>query len=791
MKFRFPKIKNRKRFNLIFAVITALPFIIVALSLLFVSWFAYIPSFEELENPKSNIATEIISDDGMLLGTFHIENRSFTAYEELSPNLIYALIATEDVRFFEHSGIDFRSLARVVVKTIIRGQSRSGGGSTIAQQLAKNLFPRDTSIERSNLSSAPKLAVAKLKEWITAVKLERNYTKEEIIAMYFNTVPYGSNAFGIRAAAATFFGKLPSQLNMEEAALLVGVINAPSRYSPVRNPERSKQRRNHVISQLCKYEFIDQASCDSLVALPVTLKFMQQDQNAGIAPYFREMLRRKLNASEPTKEKYGSRMHDYALDHKEWEEDPLLGWIRKNPKPDGSYYDIDRDGLKIYTTVNSRMQRYAEQAVAQHLQYNLQPVFTAEMKTRKQPPFSNDLTPEQVDNILAQAKRWSDRYRRMKAAEASDQEIDEAFTTKTKMTIFSWEKGQIDTVMTPMDSIRYYKTFLRAAFMAMDIYTGEVRAYVGGPNYRYFKYDNASQGKRQVGSTIKPFLYTLAMQEGFSPCDKVLNVSQTFMVGDTSWTPATTDRAEWIGKMVTLKWGLTKSSNNISAYLMKQLGPQAMVDMCYKLGIKSHLDPVPSLCLGPADLTLSEMVGAYQTYGNKGIHTEPLYVTRIEDKNGNVIATFSPRRTESISDRTAYLMVNLMQGVINEGTAYRLRSRYIPEGVLAGKTGTSNNQSDGWFMGFVPKLVAGVWVGAEDRSVHFESLAMGGGANTALPIWGIFMQKVLADTTLNISPADVFEAPPGVTVSLNLNCDGSDEEIENSSSATRREDEFF
>ncbi len=785
MKFKLPETKDRRRFNKWFFIIISLPVTILALTLLLIGLFGSIPSFEELENPKSNMATQIIAEDGVLLGTFHIENRSYVSYDELSPNLVYALVATEDARFYRHSGIDFRSLGRVIIKTILGGQSESGGGSTITQQLAKNLFPRDSSINRSILS-IPKITVAKLKEWITAIKLERNYTKEEILAMYLNTVAYGSNAYGIRSAAATFFAKQPSQLNMEEAALLIGIINAPSRYSPVRNPERATKRRNHVISQMDKYGFIAQDYADSLRATPIALTFMQQDQNAGPAPYFREMLRRTMLANEPKKEDYRYRPKDYENDKKEWEENPLVGWIRKNPKPDGTLYNIDRDGLKIYTTINSKMQLYAEQAVAQHLKNDLQPLLSAEVRYRANPPFSNDLTKAQVNSILEQAKRWSGRYQIMKEAGASQEEIDKAFKTKTKMKVFSWKKGQVDTVMTPLDSIRYYKSLLRAAFMAMDIQTGQVRAYVGGPNFRYFKYDNASQGRRQVGSTIKPFLYTLAMQEGFTPCDRVLNVSQTFIIGDTTWTPASTDKPEWIGKNVTLKWGLTKSSNNISAYLMKQLGPQPMVDMCKKLGIKSYLDPVPSLCLGPADLYLTEMVGAYGTFGNKGIHTEPLYVTHIEDKDGNLLATFTPRREESISERTAYLMVNLLQGVVNEGTAYRLRSRYIPEGELAGKTGTTNNQSDGWFIGFVPKLAAGVWVGAEDRSVHFQSLALGGGANMALPIWGLFMEKVLADPSLTIKPTDKFEAPPDFNI--NLNCTGNDSELDEDDD---RKDDFF
>ena len=785
MKFKLFEIKNRRRFNLWFFGIISLPFIILALTLTLLTFFGSIPSFEELENPKSKVATQIISEDGVLLGTFHVENRSYVSYDELSTNLVLALLATEDIRFSKHSGIDFRSLGRVLIKTILGGKSESGGGSTITQQLAKNLFPRDSTITRG-ISSAPKMTIAKLKEWITAVKLERNYTKEEIMAMYLNTVAFGSNAFGVRAAAATFFAKLPSQLNIEEAALLVGVINAPTRYSPLRNYDRSMARRNHVLSQMNKYNFITQQQFDSISKLPITLTFMQQDHHAGLAPYFREMLRRTMLAQEPRKESYRSRAHDYEADRKEWNENPLLGWIRKNPKSDGSLYDIDRDGLKIYTTVNSTMQMYAEQAVIQHLR-ELQPDFSVNVRRRKNPPFDNELTIEQVNTIMRQAMRWSDRYSNMKRADASDEEIEKSFRTKTKMTIFSWnDRGQRDTVMTPMDSIRYYKTMLRAAFMAMDVETGQVRAYVGGPNFRYFKYDNASQGRRQVGSTIKPFLYTLAMQEGFTPCDKVLNVQQTFILPDTTWTPATTDRPEWIGKRVTLKWGLTRSSNNISAYLMKQFGPSAMVTMCRRLGIKSFLDPVVSLCLGPADLFLTEMVSAYGTYANKGVHVEPLYVTRIEDRHGNQLATFTPRRREGISKRAAYLMVNLLQGVVSEGTAGRLRRNYVKEGELAGKTGTTNNQSDGWFVGFVPKLVAGVWVGAEDRSVHFDNLAQGGGANMALPIWGIFMQKVLANPTLNISPTDRFEIP--ANFNINLYCTGGDEELDEED---ENDDDFF
>jgi penicillin-binding protein 1A len=749
--------------------------------------FSDIPSFEELEDPKNNLATEIISEDGEILTTFHIENRSFVSYDQLSPSLIDAVIATEDVRFHNHSGIDFRSLARVGVKSIILGRTRSGGGgSTITQQLAKTLFPRDS--VRSNIPGARvfKLGISKFKEWITAVKLERNYTKQEIVSMYMNAVFYGSNAYGIRAAANTFFGKHPSQLTVEEGATLVGMVNKPTRFNPVLNPELSLARRNHVLNQMRKYGFLERAAYDSIVQIPITLSYSQQDHNSGLGPYFRDMLRRVMNAHEPRRSDY--RQHeDFKADSTLWRDDPLYGWLNKNLKPDGTKYNLDKEGLKIYTTINSKMQRYAEEAVAEHLGGELQRVFFNELRWKNNRPFSNNEPKSVTDNIMRQARRWSDRYRMMAAAGVTEKEIEESFSKPVRMTVFAWnKKGSVDTVMSPNDSIRYYKSFLRASFMAMEPQTGFVKAYVGGPNYRFFKYDNARQAKRQVGSTIKPFLYTLAMQEGYTPCYKVVNVPQTFIVGDTTWTPKSTDKDEWIGKSVTLKWGLTRSSNNISAYLMRQFGPFAMVDMCRKLGVNSFLDPVVSLCLGPADLTLFEMVGAYNTYPSRGVHVEPMFVLRIEDKAGNVLSNFTARKREAISEETAYLMVNLMQGVVNEGTAGRLRYKYIPVGALAGKTGTTNDQSDGWFIGYMPRLTAGVWVGAEDRQVHFESLALGGGSNMALPIWGLFMQKVLKDGTLGVSTQDLFTAPPGF--SADLRCTGGDEELEGASSGR---DPFF
>ncbi|HCV14914.1 MAG TPA: penicillin-binding protein [Rikenellaceae bacterium] len=780
-------IAKRKKLIKWFWVALLSPFVILIVTILLVGIFSDIPSFEELEDPKNNLATEIISEDGEILTTFHIENRSFVSYDQLSPSLIDAVIATEDVRFHNHSGIDFRSLARVGVKSIILGRTRSGGGgSTITQQLAKTLFPRDS--VRSNIPGARvfKLGISKFKEWITAVKLERNYTKQEIVSMYMNAVFYGSNAYGIRAAANTFFGKHPSQLTVEEGATLVGMVNKPTRFNPVLNPELSLARRNHVLNQMRKYGFLERAAYDSIVQIPITLSYSQQDHNSGLGPYFRDMLRRVMNAHEPRRSDY--RQHeDFKADSTLWRDDPLYGWLNKNLKPDGTKYNLDKEGLKIYTTINSKMQRYAEEAVAEHLGGELQRVFFNELRWKNNRPFSNNEPKSVTDNIMRQARRWSDRYRMMAAAGVTEKEIEESFSKPVRMTVFAWnKKGSVDTVMSPNDSIRYYKSFLRASFMAMEPQTGFVKAYVGGPNYRFFKYDNARQAKRQVGSTIKPFLYTLAMQEGYTPCYKVVNVPQTFIVGDTTWTPKSTDKDEWIGKSVTLKWGLTRSSNNISAYLMRQFGPFAMVDMCRKLGVNSFLDPVVSLCLGPADLTLFEMVGAYNTYPSRGVHVEPMFVLRIEDKAGNVLSNFTARKREAISEETAYLMVNLMQGVVNEGTAGRLRYKYIPEGALAGKTGTTNDQSDGWFIGYMPRLTAGVWVGAEDRQVHFESLALGGGSNMALPIWGLFMQKVLKDGTLGVSTQDLFTAPPGF--SADLRCTGGDEELEGTTSGR---DPFF
>lgn len=763
---------TRKKCVKWFWIIISIPICFAILMLLLVWMFADIPSFEELENPDSKLATEVIADDGQVLTTFHIENRSFVPYDELSPNIVHAAVATEDVRFYDHSGIDYRGLMRVFVKTFVLRRSSQGGGSTITQQLAKTLYPRaDVSSNIPGLSKV-KMVWIKLKEWVTAVKLEREYTKDEILDMYLNAIFFGSGAYGVRSASQTFFAKEPGDLTVEESAMLVGMVNKPTRYNPALHPEQALERRNVVIRRMASAGYLTQAECDSIQQIPISLSYQVQDHNAGLAPYFRDMLRRVMNAKKPSRSNYTYK-EDYEADSIAWENDPLYGWLNKNTKPDGTKYNLDRDGLKIYTTISWKMQKYAEEAVAEHLGKTLQNSFDRDLRSKTNKPFSNDVDKDTRDRVMKQARRWSDRYRTMKNAGASESEIRKSFSQPVQMRLFSWKKaGYIDTTMTPDDSIKYYKSILRAGFMAMEPTTGHVKAYVGGPNYRYFKYDNVRQGKRQVGSTIKPFLYTLAMQSGMTPCTKVVNVSQTFRVGEDEWTPRTTDKPEWIGKTVTLKWGLTKSSNNISAYLMKQLGPEPMAAMMHAMGIMSHVDAVPSLCVGPADLSLYEMVAAYNTFPSRGIYVTPQFVTRIEDSQGNVITEMSGSKREAISEQTAYLMANLMQGVINQGTGARLRSTYGLKGEIAGKTGTTNDNADGWFIGYTPTLTAGIWVGAEDRQVHFQSLALGSGSNMALPIWGIFMKKVLKDGSLGISETDRFVAPAGMNI--DLSCSGGD-----------------
>ena len=769
----------KRKFLIWFWGILAFPLVlgILIFTLITLEVFGPMPSFEDLENPTSNLASEVYSEDNVLLGKYYIENRSYTSYEELSPNIENALISIEDVRFRSHSGIDFRGLGRVLVKTIVMGDKDAGGGSTLTQQLAKNLFPRDTSSNQWGITRKAKLVIAKLKEWVTAVKLERNYTKDEILSMYLNTVPFGGTVFGIKSAAKTYFNTSPDSLTIEEAALLAGLVNAPTRYSPVRNPERSMERRNLVIEKMARYGFIEDEVADSLQKLPIKLHYQVQDHNEGLATYFRETLRLILTAEEPDRDNYIS-ADSYRADSLEWATNPLYGWCNKNKKADGTPYNIYRDGLRIYSTLNGRMQEYAEEAVVKHLSESVQPAFDREQKGKGNKIYAREVPKEQVEAMLEQAMKQSPRYYSLKQSGLSEEQIKRSFNAKTAMTIFTY-KGERDTVLTPLDSIKHYKRYMRAGFMAMDPHTGYVKAYVGGPNYRYFKYDQVMKGKRQVGSTIKPFLYTLAMQEGYSPCFQVPNVPQTFVVGDSTWTPKNSGETDYDGQMVTLKWGLANSVNNISAWLMKQFNPQNVVDISHKLGIKSFIDPVVSIFLGTSDFTVSEMVGAYSTFANRGIHIDPLYVTRIEDKNGNVLATFKTKKNEAISEQTAYLMINLLQGVVDHGTARRLRYRYKLEGPLAGKTGTSQNQSDGWFMGVCPNLVGGAWVGGEDRAIHFEGLTNGQGASMALPIWGLFLQKVYADPSLGINGSAMFAKPVSLSVDIDCPVMGAGEQEKN------------
>ena len=743
---------TRKKITKWFWFLLITPFVALAILLGLVWVFAEIPTIEELENPDSKLATQVIAEEGEILTTYHIENRTFVGYDELPLSLIQATVATEDARFYEHSGIDIKSLFRVLFKTLLSRDSSQGGGSTITQQLAKTLYPRKEHVGKLGM------VWIKLKEWITAVKIERNYTKEEIVDMYLNAVFFGSNSYGIQSAATQFFDKHPSELRVEESAVLVGMVNKPTRYNPAINPDKALERRNLVLSRMRAKKYLTRAECDSLQALPIVLHSRTVDRTTGVGPYFRDMLRRTMSAERPKRSNYATK-EDFQADSLLWADDPLYGWLNKNSKNDGSPYDLDRDGLRIYTTVNYKMQKYAEEAIAEHLGKDLQKAFFRELRNRRNAPFSAGTDDEVIDVTMRQARRWSDRTRMMKASGYSDAEIAKSFTEKTRMRVFTWDKpGYRDTVMTPDDSIRYYKSFFRAAFMAIEPNTGHVKAYVGGPDYRYFKYDNVRQGKRQVGSTIKPFLYTLAMESGMTPCDQVLNSPQVIVVnGDKTWTPQDPHAN---GAMVDLRWGLAQSSNSVAAYLMKQLGPESMVAMMRKMGITGYIDPVVSLCVGSADLSVYDMVTAYNTFPSGGIYTHPIFVTRIEDSDGNILATFSERRHEVITELAANEMVSMMRGVVDGGTGSRLRFRYGLTGQMAGKTGTTNDNSDGWFIGYTPTITAGVWVGAEDRYVHFSSTALGQGANMALPIWGLWMKKVLADGTLGVSASDVF--PEGV-----------------------------
>ena len=721
-------------------------------------WIGYLPELEDLQNPINRYATQVYSSDGKVLGTWHLnkENRVVVPYEKISPYVVNALVATEDERFYEHSGIDFWALGRAIVKRGILGQTEAGGGSTITQQLAKQLYSEKAHSTLERLMQKPI-------EWVIAIKLERNYTKQEIIALYLNYFDFLHNAVGIKTAANTYFNKEPSQLDICESATLVGLCKNPSLFNPVRYPERARQRRNVVLAQMLKVGYFTQAQYDKERVKPLKLDFHRIDHKDGTATYFREFLRLYMMAKRPDRNdesRYPSwNQNQYVYDSIAWETDPLYGWCNKNRKRDGEPYNLYADGLKVYTTIDSRMQQFAEQAMYDHVAHYLQPQFEKENRGKPNAPYSN-LSAKQVASILNRSKTQSERYRVMRQAGCSDEEIDEAFNTKVHMTVFTYH-GDVDTLMSPMDSIRYYKKFLRSGMMSMDPKTGAVKAYVGGLNYEHFMYDMVMSGRRQVGSTIKPFLYSLAMENGYSPCDIAPNVQRTYMVAGKPWTPRNGSRSRY-GQMVTLKWGLAQSNNWISAYLMSRLNPYQLVQLLHDYGINNpDIYPSMSLCLGPCDVSVAEMVSAYTVFANHGIRCAPLFVSRIEDNEGNVITEFQPRMNEVVSAETAQKMLVMMMGVVDGGTAGRLRFRYNLTGQIGAKTGTTNLNSDGWFIGFTPDLVTGVWVGGEDRDIHFGSMAMGQGATVSLPIWALYMKSLYAHPDLGYDPEAKFDLPEG------------------------------
>jgi penicillin-binding protein 1A len=791
---------NRKRRKIFIFLSLALwlfvltPFFVIAGML----WWASnsdLPGFKELENPKSNLATEIYSADHKLLGKYFRENRSNVKFDELSPYLPQALVATEDERYYSHSGVDVYALGRVA-KGVLTGSTSKGGGSTVSQQLAKMLFS-----ERSK--SKWERVQQKFQEWIIASRIEKQYTKDEIVAMYFNKLDFVNNAVGIKSAAQVYFDSTPDSLKIEQAAMLVGMAKNPSLFNPIRRPDTVLHRRMVVLAQMKKQEMITQQEYDSLKVLPLGLNYKRVDHAEGKAPYFREILR-----AEVTK----------LLESK----DPKTGQYLYTD-PSGNPYNLYSDGLKIYTTIDSRMQSYAEWAVQEHMNKELQDAFFKNLKRWRSPPFSNDLTKEQIDKILDAGVKRSQRYRRLAGQECADCErpayyintIEEdgveyfycnperggcghkqrkvpadsipiIFDTPVPMNLFSY-KGNFDTIMSPLDSIRYYKSFLQVGMMSMDPKTGFVKAWVGGVNYKYFQYDHVKQAKRQVGSTFKPLVYATAIREGLSPCHEVPNVPVTFKKGEygllKDWTPLNSDGD--YGDLVNLRFGLANSMNTVTAWVMKQYGPESVIQLARDMGIKSKLEPVPSLCLGVADLSVYEMVGANATLANKGVFIEPIIITRIEDNNGNSIYDVIPNTNEAMDEVTAYVMLDLMKSVTvgavhpetkkKTATGVRIRFSQRPYGgipwdvPIAGKTGTTQNNSDGWFMGITPDLVTGVWVGAEDRSVRFATTALGQGANTALPIWGYYMNKVYADPKLDISKED-FEKPK-TKIPVKLNCE--------------------
>ncbi len=715
-------------------------------------YVGYMPPVEDLENPIDKYASQVISVDMKTLGTYakDKENRIFSNYNELSPYIVNALIATEDARFTEHSGIDAIALLRAVVKRGILMQASGGGGSTISQQLAKQLYSPSAENIVERLLQKPI-------EWVIAVQLERFYTKEEIINMYLNKFDFLYNAVGIKSAAWVYFGKLPKDLSIEEAATLIGMCKNPSYYNPIRKKDRTTGRRNVVISLMEKNGYITKSESENAKQQPLVTNYNKVDHKDGLAPYLREYLRTSMIAKKPERKNYPAwDRARYSIDSLAWETNPLYGWCNKNKKSNGSNYNLYTDGLKIYTTIDSRMQKYAEEAVREHVGSELQENFFKGKKGSKTAPFSRNLSEKDYNAIMERAMKQSERYRVLKKEDVSDKEIRKIFDTPTEMTVFSW-KGLRDTTMTPMDSIKYMKFYLRAGFMVMDPRNGSVKAYVGGTDYQFFQYDMINMGRRQIGSTVKPFLYSLAMEEGFTPCDEMLHVEQHLVTEDgRAYNPSNSNKKR-IGEMVTLKWGLQNSDNWVSAYLMQQLSPYSFAKLLHSYGLMGQIDPVLSLCLGSCDASIGEMVTGYSAFANRGVRVEPVYVTRIEDNFGNVLATFTPKMADVISDDASFKMLDMMRAVVDAGTAYRLRGKYGITAPMGGKTGTSQNHSDGWFMGFTPSLVGGAWVGGEDRDIHFDRMDEGQAAATALPIFGIFLKKVFEDPNLGYSQTEVFE----------------------------------
>lgn len=725
-------------------------FLAVSFTSIWFGWIGYMPDLEDLQNPISRYASQVYSVDGKILGTYNMnrENRVHVDYDGISPYLVQALVATEDERFYDHSGIDFIALTRAVVKRGILGQKSAGGGSTITQQLAKQLYSATAKSTLERLLQKPI-------EWVIAVKLERFYTKEEIITMYLNYFDFLHNAVGIKTAADVYFDKDPKNLTLTESATLIGLCKNPSYFNPVRYPERCTDRRNVVLGQMLKAGYLTNEEYQKAHDEPLALNFHRVDHKDGIATYFREFLRQYIMAQKPTLEDYPSwNRVQFTIDSLAWETDPLYGWCNKNHKKNGEPYNVYTDGLKIFTTIDSRMQKYAEEAVLKHVGNYLQPAFTKENRTKPNAPFTNALTAAEVKGILNRSIRQSERYRAMKEQGATESEIQKAFRTPVEMSVFTYH-GDVDTVMTPLDSIRYIKSFLRSGFVSMDSHNGAVKAYVGGVDFTHFTYDMATQGRRQVGSTIKPFLYALSMSNGMSPCDVAPNVQRSY----GNWTPRNGSRSRY-GQMVTLKWGLAQSNNWISAYLMSRINPQDFLRILRDFGINTYgVYPSIVLCLGPNEASVCEMVSAYTTFANHGIHCSPMFVSKIEDNEGNVIATFQPRMNEVISEESAYKMLEMLKAVMDGGTGSRMRYKYKVERDMGGKTGTTNRNADAWFMGFTPSLVSGCWVGGEDRDIHFDSTRMGQGANMALPIWAYYMKKVFADRSLGYDPNEKFDIP--------------------------------